>query len=173
MEPVTSFFSHPFFIYYTGISTVYIIGTVCYAAFLGSKGVFHVLLQLGRGLSKRKIAVFADEQFDDLKEILVDSQLFQEKNIIQIRRSSIKKAKDISLLLVHWQFSKDFLKEILAEKKDEDALIVYAPQDGDGRIDDVTLKMINNNRNAIIVNFRGRLLNDVFNCMVTTGCLKK
>ncbi|MCG8342673.1 MAG: hypothetical protein MI684_07535 [Chlorobiales bacterium] len=172
MDQVISFFSHPFFILFSGMSTVIVIVTMLYSIVLVSKGVFPVLWRLGYGLSKRKIAVFADGRFDDLKAMLVDSRLFREKNILRIDKGSIKKARDISLLLVHWQVSKDFFEEILAMINDGDALIIYAPQN-EGRIDDAGRDAINRNRNAIIVNFRGRLLNDVLTSMITTGYRQK
>lgn len=172
MEQLVSFFSQPFFILFSGISTVIVIATAFYSIFLFLKGVFPVLWRLGHGLSRRKIAVFAESKFDSLKEMLVDSGLFEEKNIIKIDKESIRKAEDISLLLMHWDAYKDVLQEILPMKKDLDALIVYAPQN-EGRIDDASRDTINRNRNAIIVNFRGRLLNDVLTSMITTGYRKK
>jgi len=172
MEQLVSFFSHPFFILFSGVSTVVVIATAAYSIFLVSKGVFPVLWRLGYGLSKRKIAVFADGKFDILKDMLVDSRLFREKNILRIDRESIKKARDISLLLVHWDACKEVIDQILDIKDDGDALIVYAPQD-EGRIDDASRDTINSNRNAIIVNFRGRLLNDILTSMITTGYRKR
>ncbi len=172
MEQLDSFFSNSFFMYFSGISTVIVILTALYSVFLVSKGVLPVLRRLGYGLSKRKIAVFADSRFDDLKEILVDSGLFKEKNIIKIGKESIRKADDISLRLMHWDAYKDELQEILRYKKDMHALIVYAPQNED-RIGGADIDAINRNRNAIIVNFRGRLLNDVLTSMITTGYRRK
>lgn len=134
--------------------------------------VLRVLWRLGHGLSKRKIAIFADGKYEDLKAMLIDSGLFKEKNIIQINNSSIEKAKDISLLLVHWEPFKDKFDRILGVKSDQDALIVYAPQN-EGKIDDKERDMINDRRNAVIVNFRGRLLNDILSSMLTTGYRKK
>ncbi len=172
MDQISSFFSQPFFILFSGISSVIVIGTFFYSLFLYVTGVFPVLWRLGHGLSSRKIAVFADSKFDELKQILVDSGLFKAKNIIKIGKGSIRKADDISLRLMHWDAYKDELQEILPMKKDLDVLIVYASQDED-RIDDASRDMINKHRNVIVVNFRGRLLNDVLTSMITTGYQKK
>jgi hypothetical protein len=171
MTQVVSFFNLPFFTLFGGISTVITILAFLYAVFLVSKGVLPVLWRLGNSLSKRKIAIYSDSKFDDLKAMFIDSGLFNEKNIIRIEKSSIEKARDISLLLVHWSSCKSELDRIFDIKKDQDALIVYAPQD-EGRVDDRERDMINDRRNAIIVNFRGRLLNDVVICMMTTGYKK-
>jgi len=50
----------------------------------------------------------------------------------------------------------------------ETALIVYAPQ-SEGFIDKPMMERISNERNAIVVNLRGRLLNDILVSMITTG----
>ena len=68
------------------------------------KGVFPVWYRLGKGLSKRKIAIFANEEFDNLRDMLVDSKIFEAKNIVKIEKNSIKKAKPITLFLVHWKY---------------------------------------------------------------------
>lgn len=172
MEQLVSFFSQPFFILFSGISTVIVIATAFYSIFLFLKGVFPVLWRLGNGLSRRKIAVFADSKFDDLKDMLVDSGLFRQKNIVRIDKDSIDKAKNISLLLMHWDAYKDSFSDILGIKDDADALIVYAPQD-EGPIEEIDRDTLNKKRNAIIVNFRGRLLNDVLTSMITTGYRQK
>jgi len=171
LDQINSFFSLPFFTVFGGISTIIVIAAALSSGYLFWQGVFPVLWRLGHGLSKREIAVFADSMFDELKQILVDSGLFKEKNIIKLGKGSIRKAEGISLLLMHWDAYKDELEEILRNKKDMHALIVYAPQNED-RIGPDDINAINKNRNTIIVNFRGRLLNDVLTSMITTGYQK-
>ena len=100
--------------------------------------------------------------------MLVDSHLFKPKNIVQIDRQSLKKAESVTLLLIHWKPFKAHIDEILRIKKDSAAMIIYAPQK-DGFIDNGSLDKINAERNAIIVNFRGRLLNDILTSMITTS----
>ena len=119
-------------------------------------------------LSKREIAIFADQEYNDLKNMLVDSKLFRHKNIERITHNSIKRAEDFSLLLVHWKAFQDEMDSILSIKKDGAALIVYAPQK-EGFIEKSIMDKINQERNTIVVNFRGRLLNDILVTMITTG----
>lgn len=172
MEHIIAFFSHPFFAVFGGISSLVVLATFFYSVFLFSQGVIPVLWRLGNGLSSRKIAVFADEKYDDLKGILVDSGLFRDRNILRIDKDSIDKAKNISLLLMHWDAYKGSFNDILGIKDDTDALIVYAPQN-EGPIEEIDRDTLNKKRNAIIVNFRGRLLNDVLTSMITTGYRQK
>jgi len=58
-------------------------------------------------------------------------------------------------------------------KKDSTPLIVYAPQN-EGRIEpQEVIDEINQHRNSVIVNFRGRLLNDILTSMITTSYEKR
>ncbi len=172
MQTIISFFNHPFFIIVGGITTsLAIVGTV-YTLYLVIKGVLPVWYRLGMGLSRRKIAIFAEEEYNNLKSMLIDSNIFVSKNIVKIDKQSIKKAETITLLLVHWKCFEQEIDNILKIKKDSDALIIYAPQP-EGRIDNNNLEKINSERNSIIVNFRGRLLNDILTCMMTTSYEKR
>lgn len=145
-----------------------ILATAC-AIYLSCKGILPVLYHLGLALSKRKIAIFAESNdFNNLKNILVDSKLFKAKNILLIDQKSIRSAEGESLLLLHWGSCKDNLDSVLGIKKDAAALIVYAPIE-DGKIDDEAMKKISEHRNVIVANFRGRLVNDVLVCMMTSS----
>ena len=172
MQTIIDFFDHPFFIVVGGLATLASLIAVVYTLFLVIKGVLPVWYRLGLGLSKREIAIFAEDEYDSLKAMLVDSKIFQEDNIKQIDKKSIKKAEQVTLLLVHWKSFKSDIDSILNIKKDSAALIVYAPQD-EGKIDSETLEKINLQRNSIIVNLRGRLLNDILVCMITTSYEKE
>jgi len=141
-----------------GIATIFLIAW---------KGLF-VWYRIGKGLAKRKIAIFADTEFDSLKDLLVDSGLIREKNIIKIGKRNMAKAENCSLYLVHYLPFKAEIDSILAQKKDKDALIVYAPRD-EGNIEPDHMKKINKQRNTTTVNFQGRMLNDVFISMITTS----
>lgn len=172
MQEIVKFFDHPFFIVVGGLTTLFSIATVVYVVYLVIKGVFPVWYRLGIGLSTRKIAIFAEDEYDNLKNLLVDSKIFQNKNIVKIDKKSIKRAEPLTLLLVHWKPFEAEIENILKIKKDNAALIIYAPQD-EGFVDNETLKKINLERNSMIVNFRGRLLNDILNSMITTSYDKR
>jgi len=162
------FFNPPFFVIVGGLTTLIVIVGFVVTAFLVIKGVLSVWYRLGIGLSKRKIAIFAKDEFDNLKNLLIDSGLFKEKNIVKIDKSSLRKAENISLLLVHYKPFENEIDNILDIKRDQYALIIYAPKE-EGDIKKEILQKINLHRNTIIVNFRGRLLNDIFISMITTS----
>lgn len=169
---VASFFNHPFFIIVGGVSTILIILSFCYTMFLLINGVLPVWYRLGIGLSKRKIAIFASTEFDSLKRMLVDSKIFKERNIFQVHTNDLKKAEHETIFLVHWKDYQDKIEDILRIKKDSTAMVVYAPQN-EGKISPDKMEKINSNRNSIVVNFRGRLLNDILVSMITTSCEKR
>lgn len=148
-------------------------GIVVVAFFIGSykwiRGITPALWRLGKGLASRKIAVFASgDDYTSLHDLLVDSNLFKSKNICKITERECKKAEGYSLFLVHWKSAFDHFDEILNVKKDATAVIVYAPRN-EGGLPDKAMDELNNHRNAILVNMRGRLLNDIVSSLITTS----
>jgi len=168
MQAIITFFDHPIFIVLGGLSTLLTLIAAVYAIYLFVRGIFPVWYRLGMGLSRRKIAIFAENEFDGLKSMLVGSGLFQESNVIKVDKGSIRKAAGKTLFLVHWKSFEGEIEKILGMKDDSTALIVYAPQ-YEGYIDKTVMEKINQERNSIVVNLRGRLLNDVLVSMITTG----
>ncbi len=168
MPTLISLLNNPIFGALGAIGILYSLVTLIATGYLWAKGIIPVWWRLGIGLSKRRIAIFAEDEFDNLKNVLVDSKLFQESNIKRIDKSSIKKAEGWTLLLVHWATFQNEIDEIMNIKKDSCALVVYAPPN-EGRVPDNVMAKINHERNSILVNFRGRLLNDILTCMITTA----
>lgn len=134
-----------------------------------TQGISPVLLGLGNGLRKRKIALFArNENFTGIREALLRSKLFREENIFGIQRpEDLGSAKDASVFVMFWPDWADHLDAILNMKADATPLIVYCPRTG--RIPDGDMEKIDRHRNTAISNFRGRLLNDIVTSMVTTS----
>lgn len=137
-------------------------------------GVSPALIRLGNGLAKRKIAIFAKgDNVGSLRSLLLDSKLFKDKNIREIRKvEDIGKAEETSVYLVWWKDWNENIADILAQKPDSCALIVYAPYE-EGRIPDNQMKNLDGKRHTAVTNFRGRLLNDVVTSMITTSYEKR
>ncbi len=151
------------------ITTVAFLFTILWAIYAWFGGILPAMLRLGNGLSKRKIAVFAKgDNFSSLTDLLIDSKLFKKENIFHISsKSDFKKAKNQTLFLVYWPDWKLELGDIVALKEDGMALVVYAPQEEGSLPKDQTRLL--NERNVVLANFRGRLINDIVVCMMTTG----
>lgn len=133
------------------------------------KGILPALIRLGNGLSKRKIAIFAKgDNLKSLQDLLEDSKLFDKKNIIGISSTSdFGRAERATLFLIFWDDWQDKIDEILRAKKDNTALVVYAPKQNS--IPPDKFIELNSKRNVMVANFRGRLLNDIVVSLMTTS----
>jgi hypothetical protein len=135
-----------------------------------AKGITPALWRLGNGLAKRKIAIFAKgDNAVSLRNLLVDSKLLKAKNIIEITQvGDVGRAEPATVYLVFWHDWDTDIDEILRQKPDECALIVYAPYDRDPIPVDQMIKL-DGKRHTAVTNFRGRLLNDIVSSMITTS----
>lgn len=167
MIEFANFFNHPFFVIIGGISTLLAIISFFYAIYIILSGVLPIWIRLGRSISNKKIAVYAEHDFDSLKSHLIDSGIFKEKNIEKVTNNSLSKGETHTMMLVNYMEFKDKVEEILKYKKDSDALIIYAPQTGE-RIEQSLMNRICDTRNTIVVTLRGRLMNDILTSMITT-----
>ncbi len=152
------------------ISTIIVLVAVITGAIIWIRGISPVLYRLGNGLAKRKIAIFAKgDNAVSLKSLLTDSKLFRQKNIFEITsEEDIGRAEEASVYLVYWHDWADDISEILNQKPDKCAMVVYAPYDK-GKIPDEQMKNLDGKRHTAVTNFRGRLLNDIVTAMITTS----
>jgi len=152
------------------IDAAFIVGGLLYGFYLWVSGIGPVLLRLGNGLARRKIAIFAKgDNLTSLNRLLADSKLFPAKNILEVpSERDLECAKDASLYLVYWPDWQDHIHEVLRRKPDECALLVYQPYDK-GRIAEDLMKQLDGKRHTAVTNFRGRLLNDIVTSIITTS----
>ena len=150
------------------VTAVIFLVTLAFGIYAWIKGILPALWRLGNGFSKRKIAIFAKgDNLIGLKSLLLDTELFNKKNIIDIASNSdFGRAERGTLFLVSWDDWQDKIDEILRAKKDNTALVVYAPPRS---IPDDKMKELNSKRNVMVTNFRGRLLNDIVVSLMTTS----
>ena len=76
MDYILGIFSNPFFIIFSGMAVLFSLVLFFYTVFLVTKGVIPVWYRIGIGLSKRKIAIFAEQEFDSLNSMILDSNIF-------------------------------------------------------------------------------------------------
>lgn len=133
------------------------------------KGLIPAIKRLGLGLSRRKIAVFANsEHYNGLSSMLVESGLFSSKNIIQVcEEKDLESAQDITLHLIYWPDWGDKLEKILTIKKAQSGVTVYCPPDSEP-ISQANKNLLDKYKNVAVANFRGRLLGDIVVMMITT-----
>lgn len=178
IETIYQFFNHPFFIIFGGISATVILLVAILNFISWVFGITPLLWRLGYGRWLRKIVIVANtEVYNQLKKDLVDSGIFRENNISQISSQSLAEVKDRDLLLVHYQsFNENQIKTILANKRSKAGMVFYYPEfspKNGKRIPDEMLSQISNKENTTVVNFRGRLLNDIITTLITTSYEKR
>jgi len=154
-------------------ATILVLVTTIIAVIAWFRGILPAILRLGNGLAKRKIAIFAkSDTLSSLTSLLTDSGLVLEKNVVPIaKEEDFGKAESATLFLVYWPDWKNKIIEIKNKKMDGEALVIYAPYAA-GRIPDKVMAELDKGRNVTVVNFRGRLLNDIVTAMITTGYMK-
>ena len=169
------------FLTYVGyFTTILFILGVLWAAILWARGIIPVLYRLGKGLSGNKIMIFAaTDNASSLENMLIESGLFQKQNISHISSiDDLERTEGFSLFLVYWPDWEDNIRKILTQKTKKTALILYAPH----VIDPATgkpkivpkeiMSELNEKLNITLVNFRGRLLNDILVSMITKSYQK-
>lgn len=151
------------------IETIAFVTITVTAIVLWARGIWPVLYRLGNGLANRKIAIFAKgDTRASLKSLLLDSELFREKNIFEISGvNDLGKAETASVYLVYWPDWSNDIGKILSMKPDRCALVVYAPYNLE-KIPADQMMNLDGKRHTAVTNFRGRLLNDIVASMVIT-----
>jgi len=140
-------------------------------------GVYPLFLRLGFGRWNRKIDIVADDtNYRSIKSDLVETGIFRKKNINQISSMSLSNIKNSNLALIHYQsFKIGEVKNILSNKKPKAGFIFYFPEfnSSTNKIPDDIRDLINNEQFTTVVNFRGRLINDVVTTLLSTSYDKK
>ena len=131
-------------------------------------GVTPIVFRLGVAFWQRKVAIFGSaEVFESLKNSLIDSNIFKQKNIIHISPDNIDKAKDETIFLVDWETFGDKIEQVFSARKNhQTAMVIYAKL---ASIPQEKMSDIANRGNTVVVNFRGRLLNDILTSLITTS----
>lgn len=155
-------------------TTIVVLITTILAVIAWFRGILPAILRLGNGLAKRNISIFArSDNLSSLINLLVDSGLFLKRNITEItKEDDFGKSEGSTLFLVYWPDWKNKIIKIRDIKKDNEALVIYAPKSS-GEIPKNIMSKLDKKRNVTVVNFRGRLLNDMVTAMITTGYTKE
>lgn len=168
IEIIVNFYSSPPFTVFGGITaTIFVLGFI-YKIISWFLGITPIVFRLGIALWKREIAIFSSfELFESLKSSLIDSKIFKDKNIIHITKENTEKSKSKTVFLVDWETFGEDIETVFNSRKDhQTAIIIYAkPQS----IPHDKMNDIANRPNTVVVNFRGRLLNDILTSLITTS----
>lgn len=155
---------------YAGTAWLIVSGAIIFIAWLN--GILTPVWRLGNGLAKRKITIFAKgDNKESFKSLLSDSNLFKPKNIQVITKiEDFGRCESSTLFLVVWDDFGDDISSILNRKSDKTALIIFSKP---SQLLEKDWSVLDQYRNVIIVNFKGRLLNDMLVSLMVTGYDKK
>lgn len=172
LNQIADFYNHPLFIIVGGATVTLAFIAFIYRLACWTFGITPIVFRLGIAVWQRKVAIFGSvEKFESLKMSLIDSNIFKEKNIIHISSDNIDKAKDETIFLVDWETFGDKVEQIFsARKNDQTAIVIYAKPTS---IPQGIMNDIANRANTVVVNFRGRLLNDILTSLITTSYDRK
>lgn len=107
-----------------------------------------------------------------LKKDLVDSGVFREKNVTVANDNSLADIKDNDLILYDYWELPECINDVLRNKQKGAGLIVYSPANNKRMPVDV-VEMINKEPFTVLVNMRGRLVNDILVTLMSTSYDKK
>jgi hypothetical protein len=168
LRQIIDFFNHPIFIIVGGLTVISATIGVIYRIVCIFLGVSPIVFRIGKAVWLRKIAIVGSaEAYGSLKDIITDSGIFKKKNVTHIPLDNIDKVKEETILLIDWETSNNQIDHIfLARKNHNTAIIIFAKA---GSIPNEKMAEIANKSNTVVVNFKGRLLNDILNSLITTS----
>jgi hypothetical protein len=168
IQPIIDFFNHPIFIIIGGLTVITATVGIVYRIVCIILGVSPLVFRIGKAVWLRKIAIIGStEAYSSLKDTITDTNIFKKKNVVYIALDNIDKIKEQTILLVDWETSSNQIDHIFhARKNHNTAIIIYAKA---GTIPHDKMAEIANKSNTVVVNFKGRLLNDILNSLITTS----
>ena len=153
------------------------------AFLLACIALFRVAIRLGLGLQFRKIWIISpSEHLSSVKDIITDAGIFKKVDYIppddlKKKNEAKHKLKRKSMLVFRYPSSTpetNRLLELVLESKDKSAgLIVFSPPPPNGIKPPELMTKASDTENTIVVNAKGRLLNDLLNLMMTTSLQRK
>jgi hypothetical protein len=158
IQPIIDFFNHPVFIIVGGLTVVFAALGIIYRIVCIALGLTPLVFRIGKAIWRRKVAIIgSSEVFSSLKDCITDTEIFNKKNVIHIPIDNI----------VDWETSRNQIDQIFVARKNHNtAVIIFAKA---GSIPQDKMAEIANRSNTVVVNFRGRLLNDILNSLITTS----
>lgn len=168
LNSVVAFFDHPLFSIIGGVAVVLATLGIVYRVVSWFFGITPVVIRFGTALWRRRVAVFGSaDAYASLKATIVGSNIFNSDGVIHIPLDDIDAGKGETLFLVDWESAGSEIDQILATRSsNQTAVVIFAKP---ASIPPEKMADIANRANTVVVNFRGRLLNDILTSLVTTS----
>lgn len=147
----------------TVVSLIFIL----YAIYATARGLLPVLIRLGYSLWRKRIIIFAsNDMATELQRLINESDLFNRSRIQIAGQNDVENARKANVVLVYWRDVQDYIQDVIGNRSEHAALIIYAPH-RDGPIPADVLNDLERRKHVTVCNFRGRLMNDVLTSMMT------
>ena len=132
-------------------------------------GLSKPLWRFGMGIAWRKVFIVADgDSRDEIKNDLVRSGIFKEKNVKTKTKGEIGDLKGARLLILKYEYlEKEKVLEMVSQKAPDCGVLVYAKFRA---IPDDELNLF---QHVSVVNFRGRLVNETLLLLLSTSFTRK
>lgn len=140
---------------------------IFYAIYATMRGLLPVLIRLGYSLWQKRIIIFANNDMaTELQRLINESDLFNRSRIQIAGQNDAENARKANVVLVYWRDAQDYIQDVIGNRSEHAALIIYAPH-RDGPIPADVLNDLERRKHVTVCNFRGRLMNDVLTSMMT------
>lgn len=168
IHATVNFFNHPFFIVVGGLTVLFATLIIIYKIICITLGITPLVFRIGKAIWRRKVAIIGNsEAYSSLKDCITDTGIFKSNNVVHIPLDNIEKAKKYTIILVDWETSSSQIDNIFLTRQNHNiAVIIFAKS---GSIPPEKMVEIANRSNTVVVNFKGRLLNDILNSIITTS----
>lgn len=139
---------------------------------LSIMGLFKPAYRFGKGIVWKKVFIVADANTrQELKGDLVRSGIIKKRNIVEKTDGQISDLTGARLLVLEYGYlGADKIQKIVADKCSDCGVLIYAnPRE----IDDELMAKLNRSQHVSVVNFRGRLVNEILLLLISTSFSRK
>lgn len=168
VQAAIDFFDFPLFSIIGGLTVLISTAALLIRAAMWTLGITPIILKFGMALKKSKVAIFATaDAFASLQTTVVESGVLPKGRLSQITPDNMAHASSHQIFLVDWESFGEHIDEIFQVRANtKKAIVIFAkPQ----TIPHEKMEDIANRPHTVVVNFRGRLLNDILTSLVTTS----
>lgn len=167
LKNLVNFFDSPFVVIIGGLATIMSILLVISKFIEWLWGITPLAWRIGSSLSNRKICIVGDtDSTATIKQILVDSGLFKTKNISAIHANNIDIIKSFTVIVFDWETAGSEIENVFHYRRSSHTPVVILAKPGS--IESSKMFDIANRVNTCVVNFKGRLINDIVTSLITT-----
>lgn len=170
-QPICAMFNMAFGL----IGSVTTVATIISAAvivFFAITGLLKAMWRFGIGVAWKKVFIVAEaDARDELRGDLMRSGIVRKRNIETMTRGQTSNLKGARLIVLDYGYLKeDETVRIVSQKDSDCGVLVYAKP---GAIPDEVMEKLNLSQHVSVVNFRGRLVNEVLILLLSTSFTRK